>query len=94
MDKILTSNMIMTALVVGVFGKALTAYIPKSKEKLRKIGIPLILVAFGIGLMCLVTYLNGATNYGDCVIQGIVSSTFSQWAYDKWRENVKRKNNG
>lgn len=90
MDKLLTQNMIFVALIVEVVGSALNCWIFSKLDKLRKWLLPLILCILGVGLMCLVCYLNKDTHYGNAAIQGLVSSTFCQFIYDKYHD-VKGK---
>ena len=87
MDGILTTNMIMVAIIVALIGKLIKQLVfKKSPEKARKILLPVILIVIGIGAMCLIEYLNKGSSYGTAVLQGLFSSVFAQFIYDKYHD--------
>lgn len=87
LESLLTTNAILTAVIVAVLGRILkTICFRNSSSKLRKILLPIILLIAGVTVMVLSTLINGQSNYGDAILQGLVASIFSQFLYDKIRD--------
>ena len=87
-ETILTTNAIITAVLVAIVGKVLKATcFQNCSEKLRKVLLPIILLIVGVAIMLVVTILNHETGYGNAVLQGLMASIFSQFVYDKIHDN-------
>lgn len=87
MDGILTTNMIMVAIIVALLGKLIKELVfKKAPEKVRKILLPAVLIVIGVGAMCLIEFMNKGHSYGTATLQGLFSSVFAQFIYDKYHD--------
>ena len=78
----LTTNMIYYIVIIVILGKAIKPLIKKN----RKTILPLILMAFGVVLALFVDKLNGGADLGNSVLQGLISSIFAQYGFDKVKD--------
>ena len=90
-ETIMTTNAIIVAVTIAIIGKILkTTFFQKYLKNQVKWVLPLTLVILGILLMIAITFLNKQTNYGDAILQGMMASIFSQFIYDKIRDNKNK----
>lgn len=82
MNLTLSQNMIYYIVIIVITGKALK---PMIKKK-RKTILPLILMAFGVCLAFAVGKLNGSTQVGNDILQGLISSIVAQFGFDKVKD--------
>ena len=87
MENLLTTNMIMVAILVCLLGQLIKSLgFDKVPEKVRKIVLPIILMVIGVGAMLSIEYFNHGNQYGTRALQGLFSSIFSQFIYDKYKD--------
>ena len=92
METLMTTNALITAILVAIAGKLLKATCFRNcSEKLRKILLPIVLLIVGVAIMVGVSVLDKQTNYGSMILQGIMASIFSQFVYDKIHDNIGKK---
>ena len=82
MNITLSQNMVYYIVIIVITGKALKPLIKKN----RKIILPLILMAFGVCLAFFVGKLNGSTQVGNDILQGLISSIVAQYGFDKVKD--------
>ena len=92
MGTLMTTNALITAVLVAIVGKILKATcFQNCSEKLRKILLPLVLLIVGVAIMLGVSILDRQTNYGSMILQGLMASIFSQFVYDKIHDNMSKE---